>query len=78
MFIDRIQTHQPTPFEGAEPISSSEALVEFRSFERSRRGFGSSIYKHLTLNGVETLPRRFKTDWLRRETGCRVERDAAG
>ena len=39
MFIDRTQTTPPTPFEGAERISSSEALVEFRSFEWSRRGF---------------------------------------
>ncbi len=53
MFIDRGEKTLLTPFAGAESCRSGEALVEFRSCERSWFwGFCAPAYKHFTPNGV--------------------------
>ena len=54
MFIAR-EAGRSAPFGGAEWLSSGEALVEFRSSERSRYSGGyAPAYKHHTPNGVKT------------------------
>lgn len=54
MFIDRGATPPPVPFGGAEGCGSGEALLEFRSAERSWYGSYSPAHKHLTPNRVKT------------------------
>jgi hypothetical protein len=54
MSIGERKTPIPTPFGGAEWFWSGETLIDFRSSERSRRGFYFAIYKHATPNRGET------------------------
>src|SRR6266851_2485554 len=54
MFIAPGARRRPAPFGGAEWFWSDEALLEFRSSERSWYWNIAPTYKHLTPNGVKT------------------------
>ncbi len=64
MFIDRGSKTPPAPFGGAEGCGRGEALVEFRSSERSRSWVLRSVYKYLTPNRVKTLSCTIQPDRL--------------
>ncbi len=61
MFIERSVKREAAPFEEAEWCWSGKSLLDFRFFERSRRGSCVSIYKHLTPRGVKPV-NCFKTN----------------
>ena len=54
MFIALDANANSAPFEGAEPNLRGTHLVSFRPFERRVVLNGTSVYKHLTPNGVKT------------------------